>query len=97
MGDKKTSVRLYYWAAGKGAEEMTAAGRTTPAPTGKKVSHHARHADGKWVVIFETPDPSDGWPVAFAVWDGHNQDRDGRKAFSLWYVLQRASAEGKKP
>jgi DMSO reductase family type II enzyme heme b subunit len=89
MGDKKTPVELYYWAAARGAEEMTATGRTTPAPTGKKVRHHARHAGGKWVVVFEIADRPDGWPVAFAVWDGHNQDRDGRKAFSLWYVLKR--------
>jgi hypothetical protein len=97
MGDKQTPVSLYYWSAVKGAEEMTASGRATPASTGKKVRHHARHAEGKWVVIVEIPDRPAGSPVAFAVWDGHNQDRDGRKAFSLWYVLRNASEKGKKP
>jgi dimethylsulfide dehydrogenase subunit gamma/complex iron-sulfur molybdoenzyme family reductase subunit gamma len=96
MGDRLNPVRLYFWTAVAGAEEMTATGRTTPAPTGKKVRHHARHGDGKWVVVLEIPDRPEGWPVAFAVWDGHNQDRDGRKAFSLWYVLMNAPAEGKQ-
>jgi DMSO reductase family type II enzyme heme b subunit len=96
MGDKRNPVDLYYWSAARGGEEMTATGRTTPAPTGKKVRHHARHGDGQWVVLFEIPDRVDGWPVAFAVWDGHNQDRDGRKAFSPWYVLKSAPAEGKQ-
>jgi DMSO reductase family type II enzyme heme b subunit len=91
MGDKRASVRLYYWAAGAEAVEMTATGRTTTAATGNKVRHHAGHAGGKWVVVFELPDRPDGWPVAFAIWDGHNQDRDGRKVFSLWYVLKTVS------
>jgi dimethylsulfide dehydrogenase subunit gamma/complex iron-sulfur molybdoenzyme family reductase subunit gamma len=96
MGDKQNPVHLYYWSAATGAEEMTATGRTTPAPTGKKVRHQTRHGDGKWVLVVEMPDPIEGWPVAFAVWDGHNQDRDGRKAFSLWHALMSAPAERKQ-
>jgi len=26
-------------------------------------------------------------PVAFAVWDGQNRDRNGRKVISNWYQL----------
>jgi DMSO reductase family type II enzyme heme b subunit len=28
-----------------------------------------------------------GVPVSFAVWDGQNRDRNGRKVISNWYQL----------
>jgi hypothetical protein len=33
------------------------------------------------------PNQREGYPVAFAVWDGQYGDRDGLKFFSVWYVL----------
>jgi DMSO reductase family type II enzyme heme b subunit len=55
--------------------------------------------DGHWTVILardlKTRDKEDvkfasdaSVPVAFAVWDGENRDRNGRKVFSNWYHLQ---------
>jgi mono/diheme cytochrome c family protein len=54
--------------------------------------------DGHWSVIFlrdlksrEKDDvklvPGGKTPVAFAVWDGRNRDRNGRKVISNWYQL----------
>jgi len=89
MGDKSHPVRLFYWNASHGVEEMTASGRATPKPLGRIVAHRAHHADGKWVLTLELPDQPAGCPLAFAVWDGEAGDRDGLKCFSIWYVLQR--------
>ncbi len=89
MGDSHTPARLFYWNASRGAEELTAAGRATPAPTGKSFAHRARHAGGRWTLAMELPDRPEGWPLAFAIWDGETGDRDGLKYFSIWYVLSK--------
>jgi len=52
-----------------------------------------------WRVVYkralQTSDPNDvqfksgaAVPVAFAVWDGQNVERDGMKAISTWFSLQ---------
>jgi DMSO reductase family type II enzyme heme b subunit len=87
MGDKHHPVRLFYWNATWGAQEMTASGRATPKPVGQAVAHRARHAEGKWSLTLELPEQLDGCPLAFAVWDGEAGDRDGLKWFSIWYAL----------
>lgn len=92
MGDKNTPVRLFYWNAGRGSEELTATGRATPQPTGKRFAHRAVHADGRWALTLDLPAPVDGCPMAFAVWDGATGDRDGLKFFSIWYVLMLESS-----
>jgi hypothetical protein len=89
MGDKHAPARIFYWNASRGAEELTASGRATPSPTGNSISHRARHAAGRWTLTMELPDQSQGYPVAFAVWDGASGDRDGLKFFSIWYVLNK--------
>jgi hypothetical protein len=92
MGDKTTSVRMFYWSAsrtdGKG-DELAASGRASPQPTGRTFALKAAHAGGKWALTAELPGLADGAPVAFAVWDGAYGDRDGLKFFSIWYVLVR--------
>jgi hypothetical protein len=89
MGDKTNPVRLFYWNASRGAEEMTASGRATPKPVDRPVAHSARHAEGQWALVLELPDQPAGSPLAFAVWDGEAGDRDGSKFFSIWYVLDK--------
>ena len=59
--------------------------------------------DGKWRVVFrralKTGDPEDvelrigsRYPVAFAVWNGDHEDRDGRKAVTPWQTLEIGTA-----
>jgi DMSO reductase family type II enzyme heme b subunit len=91
MGDAHNPARLYYWNASRGAAVLTASGRATPQPTGEKFTHRARHGAGKWTLTLELPALADGYPVAFAIWDGQFGDRDGLKFFSVWYVLNRAA------
>jgi DMSO reductase family type II enzyme heme b subunit len=89
MGDRHAPARLFYWNASRGAEELTASGRATPAPTGKTFAHRGRYAGGRWTLVMGLPDRAEGWPLAFAVWDGETGDRDGLKYFSIWYVLSK--------
>jgi hypothetical protein len=87
MGDADNPVRLFYWNASRGAEELTAIGRATPKPAGRTFTHRAAYADGHWTLTAALPDQADGTPLAFAVWDGAHGDRDGLKFFSVWYVV----------
>lgn len=87
MGDKHAPAHLYYWNASRGVAELTASGRATPQPTGQKFPFRARHTQEQWALTMEVPDQRDGYPVAFAIWDGQSGDRDGLKFFSIWYVL----------
>ena len=87
MGDADNPVRLFYWNASRGAEELSATGRATPQPTGRTFDHRAEHAGGHWTLTAALPDQADGTPLAFAVWDGAHDDRDGLKFFSVWYVV----------
>ena len=88
MGDGKNPVRLYYWNASRGGDQLVASGRARVESTGKTVRCQARHADGRWAVTLELPTLPAGCPVAFAVWDGEIADRDGMKCFSVWYVVE---------
>jgi hypothetical protein len=87
MGDAKNPVHIFYWNASRGAEEMTASGRTTTKSAGRPVACQAEHSEDKWHVTLELPEQPDGTPIAFAVWNGASNDRDGLKFFSIWYVL----------
>jgi DMSO reductase family type II enzyme heme b subunit len=50
-----------------------------------------------------TSDPNDvqlkagAVPIAFAVWDGQNLERDGMKGISTWFTLQIPEATGGAP
>ena len=83
-------------------EELNAEGfgTLTPQPLSKQnVLGKGVWKDGKWsVVFFRTLDTINKWDirfqreipvlVAFAVWDGKHQDRNGRKVISMWQRLQ---------
>jgi len=102
MGGAGKLVNIWYWnAARNGAENMIADGfgTATRLPT-QDVRAHGRHAGGDWTVVFFRAyrsaeeaaiklTPKGGrYPVAFAVWEGSNQERDGFKAVTMvWQNL----------
>jgi DMSO reductase family type II enzyme heme b subunit len=69
-------------------------------PQNQLVQAHGTWNDGRWTVIMTRPlsvaSPDEGVPlepgarasVAFAVWDGSHQDRDGQKSISIWQDLE---------
>jgi len=83
-------------------EELNAEGfgTLTPQPqTKQNVLGKGVWKEGKWsVVFFRTLDSLNKWDikferknpvlVAFAIWDGKHQDRNGRKVVSMWQRLK---------
>jgi hypothetical protein len=88
MGDTEHPVEIYYWNATRGAMVMQAQGRGTTKRTGKTFPANGTYQNGQWNVTFQLPDLPTGTTVAFAVWNGSQNDRDGRKYFSVWQVLE---------
>jgi hypothetical protein len=88
MGDANDPVTIYYWNAARGAMLMEAQGRGTTKRTGRSFPAQAVYREGKWHVAMELPELPAGVPMAFAVWNGSQLDRDGRKYFSVWYRLE---------
>ncbi len=88
MGDAEHPVDIYYWNATRGSMLMQAQGRGTTRRTGQSFPVNSTYQNGQWNVIFELPDLPAGTTVAFAVWNGSQKDRDGRKYFSVWQVLE---------
>jgi Ethylbenzene dehydrogenase len=88
MGDAERSVEIYYWNATRGSMLMQAQGRGTTRRTDQTFPASSAYQNGQWNVIFELPDLPAGTTVAFAVWNGSQKDRDGRKYFSVWQVLE---------
>jgi hypothetical protein len=71
---------------------------TTQPPAAQNVRGKGIWRDGSWSVLVHralaSPDPQDvalrpgtSVPVAFAVWNGAQRDRNGRKVVSTWYRL----------
>ncbi len=89
MGEVNQSVELYYWRADKGFRVLAAHGRTTTQAKGGQVPKGimTRAADG-YSVTMAVPNVAPETPVAFAIWDGAQQQRDGLKYFSPWYEVR---------
>ena len=82
-------------------EELNAEGfgTLTPQPqTKQNILGKGIWKDGKWSVVFyRTLDTLNKWDIkfgtkqpvlmGFAIWDGSNQDRNGRKVVSMWQKL----------
>lgn len=103
MGGAGRHVNIWYWNAAKNVAENLWAdgfGTLTRLPT-QDVKASGRHADGKWRVVFfrawRSVEPhaaklgGRSSPVAFAVWNGANDERDGFKAVTMqWQMLRQA-------
>lgn len=74
-------------------------GLTAQPLEAQNVQGHGSWANGKWRVIFsrnlastEADDvgfePGQIYPIAFAAWDGENEERNGQKSTSQWVSLQ---------
>jgi DMSO reductase family type II enzyme heme b subunit len=88
MGDSSDPVDIYYWNSTRGAMLMQAAGRGTTRRTGQTFPAQGQYGGGQWSVTLELPNLPAGTPLAFAVWNGSQKDRDGRKYFSVWQILK---------
>jgi len=88
MGDAEHPVDIYYWNATRGAMVMQAQGRGTTKRTGQAFPANGAYHNGQWSVIFELPGLPADTTLAFAVWNGSQKDRDGRKYFSVWQILE---------
>ncbi len=88
MGDAGDPVTIYYWNAARGAMRMEAQGRGTTRRTGEAFPARAVYRAGMWRVTMELSALPAGVPLSFAVWNGSQSDRDGRKYFSVWHHLE---------
>jgi DMSO reductase family type II enzyme heme b subunit len=88
MGDPDHPVRIFVWDSTRGAAVMEATGRETTKRTGQSFPAQGQYANGKWSVTLEIADMKAGTPFAVAIWNGSQQDRDGRKYFTIWYRAQ---------
>jgi len=94
--------RLYSVGAQSSLTEMNAEGfgTLTPQPSeDQQIKGSGVWRDGRWRVVMVRPlktnssqdrqfGPGEKIPVAFAVWDGSQRDRNGQKAVSIWQELQ---------
>jgi mono/diheme cytochrome c family protein len=86
-----------------GGSSLSVAGPRTVTfrvPQSQLVRAHGAWADGRWTVVMtralSVPSGDDGVSlqagdrasVAFAVWDGSHQDRDGQKLITIWQDLE---------
>jgi hypothetical protein len=88
MGESADPVQIYFWNATRGAIRMQAEGRGTTRRTNETFPAQAAYKQGAWRLTMELPDVPSGMPLALAIWNGSQQDRDGRKYFTTWLRLE---------
>lgn len=101
MGDGEHAVNIWHWRADGRIDNLLARGFGTAERIARGALEAAavRTADG-WAIVLGRPlraKPNQGAslvgrkqvPIAFAAWDGANQERDGFKAVTLdWWRLR---------
>lgn len=88
MGDANDPVSIYFWNSARGTARMQAEGRGTTKRTGETFPAEGIYRDRSWHLALQLDVPPAGMPLAFAVWNGSQQDRDGRKYFTTWLKLE---------
>jgi Ethylbenzene dehydrogenase len=84
-------------------EEIVAEGFGSVTHLPKQTAQgRGEHGNDGWRVVMSLPAdrsgvgaslaPGSSWPIAFAVWQGSDENRGGRKHISLWHTLQIESA-----
>jgi DMSO reductase family type II enzyme heme b subunit len=85
MGSKGTPIDAWYWRANhhESGEALTFEGlaseRVQPSPP---VTTNGTWQDGTWSVVIGAPLEAAGDNIAFAVWEGSNQERAGLHSYS---------------
>lgn len=99
MGSTSNMVNVWMWDAAMGTQELLAGGPgTTTQFANTTVVTNATYRNGSWYVVFHRDLTVAGTNrtsiqfendlnIAFAVWNGGNMERGGRKAASGWYYL----------
>lgn len=99
MGSPESKVNVWWWNGDMGRQELLAAGPGSATEFERTtVSTNATYRDGRWHVVFSRQlavDESNraslaverDVPVSFAIWNGSNAERAGRKSVSEWYAL----------
>jgi complex iron-sulfur molybdoenzyme family reductase subunit gamma len=97
MGSTRTPVNVWYWSAEKGTEELLAGGpSTTTSYEEPQVQTDVARSNDTYTLVYSRSLTTDSAnrtsiamennvDVAFAVWNGSNAERSGRKAVSEWY------------
>lgn len=101
MGNPGGRVNIWYWTAGDRVENLFADGfGTLTRASVQDVTGKGVYANGTWTVVLSRAlktKAEDGIhldgvrtvPMAFAVWDGANRERDGFKAVTMeWQTLE---------
>lgn len=88
MGGANDPVSIYFWNSARGTARMQAEGRGTTKRTGETFLAEGIYRDGSWHLALQLDAVPAGMPLAFAVWNGSQQDRDGRKYFTTWLKLE---------
>ena len=101
MGDGVNAVNIWHWRADGRTENLFAKGFGTATPVvSQALTSAATRRGDAWEVVLARPlaaKQEEGammkgrktMPIAFAVWDGDNQERDGLKAVTLeWWQLR---------
>ncbi len=90
MGEPDRPVAVWYWRAGAPAQRLGARGFGTLVPAaGAAPAAAARRSGEGWAVVLRAALPARSatpLPLAFAVWDGAEQGRAGRKRLSGWLL-----------
>jgi complex iron-sulfur molybdoenzyme family reductase subunit gamma len=99
MGSPRNLVNVWYWHGNGGNQELLAGGVGSTTQFDESVLQTQRqYRDGRWTVVYSRPLESQtsnrshlavdhDVDVAFAVWNGSNMERSGRKSVSEWYHL----------
>lgn len=101
MGNPGGRVNIWYWKAGNRAQNLFADGFGTLTPAAvQDVSGRSEYANGTWTAVLYRSlktAAEDGVqldnvrqvPIALAIWEGANQERDGFKAVTMeWQNLR---------
>lgn len=99
MGSPQSMVNVWWWNGAMDQQELLAAGPGTTTPFNRTaISTNATYRDGRWHVVLSrnltaerqnraSIGLDEDVPVSFAVWNGSNTERAGRKAVSEWFHL----------